>query len=110
MSQYVLAMDNPVDKARVSGGKPTMVEFGATGCVPCDMMQPILESLRKKYTDRLNVVFVNVRENQILGARFGIQSIPVQVFYDRNGKEVFRHVGFFPEKEVLKQVARLGVE
>jgi len=108
-AQHALAKDNPVDKARMSG-KPTMVEFGATGCVPCDMMQPILDKLRKNYSDRLNVVFVHVRENQILGARYGIRSIPVQVFYDRKGKEVFRHVGFYPEGEVLKQLAELGVE
>ena len=43
-----LALDNPVDKARKSG-KPTMAEFGASGCVQCDMMQPILEKLKKKY-------------------------------------------------------------
>jgi thioredoxin 1 len=91
-------------------GKPTMVEFGATGCIPCDMMKPILDKLRKNYPDRLNVVFVHVRENQILGARFGIQSIPVQVFYDRNGEEVFRHVGFYAEADVLKQLVKLGVE
>jgi thioredoxin 1 len=108
-TQHALAKDNPVDKARMSG-KPTMVEFGATGCVPCDMMQPILDKLRKNYSDRLNVVFVHVRENQILGARYGIRSIPVQVFYGRNGQEVFRHVGFYPEGEVLKQLAELGVE
>ncbi|MBW1802688.1 MAG: thioredoxin fold domain-containing protein [Deltaproteobacteria bacterium] len=108
-THHALAMDNPVDRARMSG-KPTMVEFGATGCIPCDMMQPILDELRKNYADKLNVVFVHVRENRILGSRFGIQSIPVQVFYNEKGKEVFRHVGFFPEKEVLKQVAKLGVE
>jgi thiol-disulfide isomerase/thioredoxin/ribosomal protein L12E/L44/L45/RPP1/RPP2 len=108
-TQYALAKDNPVDKARMSG-KPTMVEFGATGCVPCDMMQPILDKLRKNYSDRLNVVFVHVRENQILGARYGIRSIPVQVFYERNGQEVFRHAGFYPQEEVLKQLAELGVE
>ncbi|MCF8142404.1 MAG: thioredoxin family protein [Deltaproteobacteria bacterium] len=103
------ARDNPVDKARMSG-KPTLVEFGAAGCVPCDMMQPILDKLRKKFHDTLNVVFVHVRENQLLGARFGIRSIPVQAFFDRNGKEVFRHVGFYAEEEVLKQLARLGVK
>ena len=108
-AHYTLAKDNPVDKARMSG-KPTMVEFGATGCIPCDMMQPILDKLHKNYSDRLNIVFIHVRENQILGARFGIQSIPVQVFYDNKGKEVFRHIGFFEEKEVLKQLAKLGVD
>ena len=108
-AQHAIAEENPVDRARMSG-KPTMVEFGATGCIPCDMMQPILDKLRKNYSDRLNVVFVHVRENQILGARFGIRSIPVQVFYDKKGEEVFRHAGFYPEAEVLKQLAKMGIE
>ena len=107
--QYALAMDNPVDKARLSG-KPTMVEFGATGCIPCDMMQPILNKLRKDYPDKLNVVFVHVREKPIMGARFGIRSIPVQVFFARDGNEVFRHVGFFPESKVTQQLKTMGVK
>jgi len=108
-AQYALAMDNTVDKARISG-KPSMIEFGATGCIPCDRMQPILENLRKKFPNTLNVVFVNVREKAILGSRFGIESIPVQAFYDKNGKEVFRHVGFFAENDVLKQLSEMGVK
>ena len=107
-AQSRLALDNPVDRARRSG-RPTMAEFGAAGCVPCDMMQPILESLRKTYPDTLNVVFVHVGEEQILGARYGIHSIPVQVFFDAKGKETFRHTGFFPEAEVTAQLARMGV-
>lgn len=107
--QNVLERDNPVDRARRSG-KPSMVEFGATGCVPCDMMQPILDKLKKTHGQGLNVVFVNVNENQILGARFGIRSIPVQVFYDRAGRETFRHVGFFAEAEVNKELAKLGLK
>lgn len=108
-AQSVLAADNPVDKARRSG-RPTMVEFGATGCVPCDMMQPILDKLQKDYPEKLNVVFIHVGEEQILASRFGIRAIPVQVFYDAQGKEVFRHTGFLPETEVTKQIAKLGVE
>jgi thioredoxin 1 len=107
-AQYALAMDNPVDRARISGN-PTMVEFGATGCIPCDMMQPILDNLRKKYPDKLNVVFVHVGENQILAARFGIESIPVQVFFDKTGREVFRHTGFYPQVEVEQKLAEMGV-
>jgi len=106
--QNLLAKDNPVDRARTSG-KPTLVEFGATGCVPCDMMQPVLENLRKKYQDRLNIVFVHVGEEQVLGARYGISSIPVQAFFDRLGKEVFRHTGFFAQVEVEKKLTEMGV-
>lgn len=108
-AQAPIMRDNPVDKARFSG-KPTMVEFGASGCRPCEMMQPIVEDLRKKYSKQMNVVFLHVRENPILAARFGVSAIPVQVFYDKEGKEVFRHVGYFPEKEVLKKIEQIGIK
>lgn len=102
------ALDNSLDRARRSG-RPTMVEFGAAGCVPCDMMQPILENVRKNHPKTVNVVFIDVRDEQILAARYGIRSIPVQVFLDAEGRETFRHVGFLPEDEVTAQLARMGV-
>lgn len=106
--QSLLTLDNPVDRSRRSGN-PTMVEFGATGCVPCDMMTPILADLKKKFPGKLNVLFVHVGQETILGARFGIQSIPVQVFFDQNGREVFRHTGFFPQAELERKLAQLGL-
>jgi len=107
--QAALARDNPVDKARASG-KPSMVDFGASGCRPCEMMAPILDTLKKKYEGKANVLFVHVREEQVLAARYGVQSIPVQVFFDKDGKEVSRHVGFFPQEEIEKELAELGVK
>ena len=106
--QSRLALDNPVDKAR-SSGKPTMAEFGAPGCPPCDMMQPILADLRKDRKDKLNVVFIHVGKEQVLGARYGISSIPVQVFFDASGKEVFRHTGFFAAEDIDRQLAAMGI-
>jgi thioredoxin 1 len=106
--QAVLAKDNPVDKAR-SSGKPSLVDFGSTGCRPCDMLAPILDTLKEKYAGKLNVLFIHVGQEQILAARFGIASIPTQFFYDKNGKEVFRHTGFWPQAEIEKKLAEMGV-
>lgn len=108
-AQAKLAMDNAVDKARASG-KPSMVDFGAHGCGPCDMMTPILADMEKKYAGKANVLLVPVREEQILGARYGIRSIPVQVFFDKNGKEIFRHSGFFPQEECEAWLKKAGGE
>jgi thioredoxin 1 len=107
--QAALAKDNLVDKARTSG-RPSMVDFGASGCRPCDMMAPILETLKKKHEGKANILFVHVREMQVLAARYGVQSIPVQVFFDKDGKEVFRHVGFFPQDDLEKKLAEMGVK
>lgn len=107
-AQYPKAIDNLVDKARRSG-KPSLVDFGASGCRPCDMMAPILEELKKEYSGIMNVEFVDVREHQILGARYGVSSIPVQVFFDKDGKEFYRHVDFFPKNNILAKFKEMGV-
>jgi thiol-disulfide isomerase/thioredoxin len=106
--QAILAKDNVVGRAR-SSGRPSLVDFGSKGCGPCDMMAPILVTLAKKYEGKANVLFVHVPNEQILAARYGIQSIPVQVFFDKDGREVFRHVGFFPQDEIEKKMAEMGV-
>jgi thioredoxin 1 len=107
--QLALANDNPVDKARRSG-KPSLVDFGASGCQACDLMAPVLADLKKKFESKVNIEFVHVREQQILASRYNVQSIPVQVFFDKDGKEVFRHMGFFPQNEIEKKLAELGVK
>ena len=104
-----LARDNPVDKVRESG-KASLVDFGSVGCVSCDMMAPILDTLREKYKGRLNVLFVHVGEEPILASRYGVQSIPVQILFDSSGKELFRHEGFIPEEEIEKQLSKMGVK
>jgi thioredoxin 1 len=105
--QATLAKDNPVDKARASG-RASLVDFGSTGCVSCEMMEPILETLRKKYKDKVNVLFIHVGEEPILASRYGIQSIPVQIFFDKSGKEFFRHVGFFPQDRIEAKISDMG--
>jgi len=107
--QAALAKDNPVDKARASG-KPSMVDFGASGCRPCDMMTPVLATLKEKYAGRANVLFVHVKEEQILASRYNIGAIPIQVFFDKDGKEVFRHTGFYPQADIEKKLAEMGVK
>ena len=107
--QSMLAKDNPVDQAR-SSGKPSLIDFGSTGCRPCDMLAPILEILKTKYAGKVNVLFVHVGQEQILAARCGISSIPMQFFYDKDGKEVFRHVGFWPQDQIEKKLTEMGVK
>jgi len=74
------------------------------------MMAPIREEIKKEYAGKLNVEFINVRENQIMGSRYGISSIPTQVFYDKDGKEVYRHTGFWAKEKVVEKISELGVK
>lgn len=103
-----LALNNPLDRVRLSG-KPTLVEFGSPECPACDMMKPVLGNLKKKFSAKLNVLSIHVGQERILGNRFGIEAIPVQVFFDKKGLEIFRHTGFIPQAEIENKMAQLGL-
>lgn len=105
-TQAALAKDNPVDKARASG-RASLIDFGSTGCVPCKMMEPILETLSQKYKDKINVLFINVTEEPVLASRYGVQAIPVQIFFDKTGKEFSRHVGFFAQGQIELKISEM---
>jgi thiol-disulfide isomerase/thioredoxin len=75
-------------------------------------MAPILEELKKEYAGKLDVEFVDVwqKENAKRGLEAGIKVIPTQIFYNSDGKEVWRHEGFISRDGILLKWRELGVE
>lgn len=77
---------------------PRLVDLGATKCIPCKKMAPILEALKKEFAGRMEVEFIDVWENPNAGGLYGIRMIPTQIFFDASGNERFRHEGFSPAR------------
>lgn len=90
-------------------GMVTMVDLGAKKCIPCKMMAPILEKLKKAYSGKAAIVFIDVWENKEAGEKFGIKAIPTQIFFDAQGKEISRHTGFLSEEEIKAQISKMGI-
>ena len=90
----------------------TFVELGSVNCIPCKMMQPIMEEIEKEYAGQVKVVFHDVwtEEGQSDAKEYGIRVIPTQVFLDKDGKEYFRHEGFFPKEELVQILKQQGVK
>ena len=89
----------------------TFVELGSVNCVPCRMMQPVMEEIEKEYGSRVKVVFYDVwtPEGEPYAEKYQIRAIPTQVFLDKDGKEFFRHTGFFPKEEIVKVLKKGGI-
>ena len=100
-----MAADEPIP----SPGMVTMVDLGAHKCIPCKMMSAIIAELQKEYAGRASIIFIDVWENRDQAKRFGIQSIPTQIFFDAEGKEVGRHVGFLDKPSIVKTLDQMGV-
>ncbi len=91
-----------------SSGRVTMIDVGATECIPCKMMAPIMHELEEEYAGVADIVFIDVWKNPAEGRKYGVQTIPTQIFFDSDGKEVFRHVGFLDKKPIVEILTRLG--
>ncbi len=93
----------------LKNGKPTLAEFGSDSCIPCRAMRVVLRDLVIQYEGKLNVAFIDVYQEKELANQYGIMAIPTQVFFDRSGKSLTQHVGFFPEEEIIAALEKLGM-
>ena len=92
--------------------KVTFVELGSVKCIPCQQMQPVMKSIETNYSKDVKVVFHDVwtEAGKPYGVKYGIEAIPTQIFLDENGKEYYRHIGFFPEEELVKILQLKGAK
>lgn len=97
-----------LDKAKKEG-RAVMLELGSVGCIPCEKMKSVMERLRIDYKEKLEVFFVDVREDRDMARRFGVYAIPTQVFLDGRGKEFHRHIGFYGYEEIVPVLKRAGI-
>ena len=89
---------------------PRLVDLGASACIPCKMMAPILDQLKKEYAGRMEVEFIDVWKNPAAKDRYGVRMIPTQIFYDASGRELFRHEGFYSRGNILGKWKELGID
>ncbi|OPY12316.1 MAG: Thioredoxin [Syntrophus sp. PtaB.Bin001] len=91
-------------------GIVTMVDLGATRCIPCKMMAPILKKMEKQYAGKAAIVFLDVWVDPKPAEYFRIRAIPTQIFFDKKGQEVYRHEGFMSEEQIVATLEKLGVK
>ncbi len=89
---------------------PRLLDLGADKCIPCKMMAPILEDLKKEYAGTFRVELIDVWKNPDAGKKYGIRLIPTQLFFDAAGKELFRHEGFYSREDILAKWKELSVD
>ena len=96
------------DDSVIGQGKPVLLELGSHSCIPCKKMMPILNELSTQQSE-FTVSFVDVWQAEGKSEQYGIKSIPTQLFFDKDGKEIFRHVGFYPKEDILAKWKEFGI-
>lgn len=98
--------------AKSEKAKVTFIELGSVRCIPCKRMQPIMKEIEEEYRGQVRVIFYDVwtNEGRPYASKYRIRVIPTQVFLDKDGKEYFRHEGFFPKGDLVEVLKRQWVK
>jgi thioredoxin 1 len=103
----VQAADPLGDSARKSG-KPLIADFGMNQCKQCIKQTEAIDKFRPDAGDRLTLRFIHVAKEADLAGAYKIVLIPTLIFFDKQGKEVFRQVGLMPYDELRAKSRELG--
>lgn len=81
--------------------KPVFVDMYADWCNPCKMISPIIDELTNEYGDKVEFIKVNIEENPLSTAAYGIRSIPALLVFNE-GKLVKTHFGAMPKARIVE--------
>jgi len=81
--------------------KPVLVDFWAAWCGPCKMIAPILEEVAKEYGDRVTIAKLNVDENPVTAAKYGIRGIPTLMLF-KDGQPAATKVGALAKSQLIE--------
>ena len=85
---------------------PVLIDYWAEWCEPCRVTSPIVEALERRYRGKMVFAKVDIDENQLLGMRFNIASIPLfQIFYKGNLLDQF--MGALPGQKFDEKVRKI---
>lgn len=83
----------------IASEKPTLVDFFATWCGPCRLQGPILEDVKKKFGDKVNIIKIDVDKNPELSARYSVRSIPTLIVF-KAGEALWRGYGLHQADQI----------
>jgi len=112
MQSVAQCCDTAISEVKEEVKIPMLIDLGAKKCIPCKKMAPILDELTKEYEGIFTVKFIDVweKEGAAEAEKYKIESIPTQIFFDENGKELWRHTGFISKEDILKKWKELGCD
>ena len=97
--------DKNFDEVVANSDIPVIIDFWAPWCGPCKMMAPTFERVATEFPLKALFTKVNTEDEQALGGRFGIRSIPTIIIF-KDGKEVERVSGALDINALTSLVSR----
>ena len=98
--------DQDFDQKVIKSKQPVLIDMCRPGCVPCRIVDPIVDKLSTKYDGKCKFYRMNVTENPRTAAKYRIMSLPTLMFF-KNGEAVNTMVGAVAERALAPKVEEI---
>lgn len=84
---------------------PTLVDFYADWCGPCQRFHQTLDQVKQHFKDSLTVIKINVDKNAKASNAFKIRSVPTLICF-QSGEILWRIKGTLTKQELINKITQ----
>ena len=99
--------DKTFDAQVLKASKVAMVDFAASWCPPCKILEPIVKEVATAVGDKAVIAHLDIDESRDTANRFGVLSVPTMIFF-KGGKEQARLVGVNQKQTIVTKINELA--
>jgi len=100
---------DPLGESAKKSGRPLIADFGLNVCKQCIRQSEAMEQFRKEVGEKLDTRFIHVAKEADTAGAYKVMLIPTLIFFDGQGREVFRQVGYMPFEDMMTKARELGL-
>lgn len=98
--------DKNFEQEIINSKIPVLIEFWASWCVPCKMMDYLLKDLEEEYNGKIIIAKLNIDRNKLIPTKFNLTGVPTFISF-KKGKLIESKVGALTKEDLIKMIENI---
>ncbi|MGV9206353.1 MAG: thioredoxin [Promethearchaeia archaeon] len=99
--------DKTFNEEVIEAESPVFIEFWASWCNPCKMMDTVLKDLQSEFDGQIKIAKLNIDRNKRIPNEYNLTGVPTFMTF-KNGEIIETKIGAQPKEELVKMIEKVN--